>query len=227
MKHTVIEEQELVGAGVAVDGDHVRRSWSVDPHGGCGLVAAGDAGELVTRPDAEDGAHGEVGVHDAGAVQGVEGNAEPFAFHVLENRLLLRACVLAHMRVLQGLEEKLVGEHVDRELLIAEGVHASSGAAGGSADLEGNGAERLPHGHHQPGQLLVRRRLGQKLLQAVPELCQSNTLPHAGGRLLRHCIECTWHVGAIQRAPLSPLLEKMYHHTTSAPRRQHVIIHAV
>ena len=38
------------------------------------LVSAGDASELVSRPDSKDGAHTEVGVHHRGAIQGVKGN---------------------------------------------------------------------------------------------------------------------------------------------------------
>lgn len=55
------------------------------------LVAAGDTGELVAGPDAEDGADGEVGVDDGGAVQGVEGNAEAVALQVHRLRHLLTA----------------------------------------------------------------------------------------------------------------------------------------
>lgn len=64
------------------------------------LLPASDALELVTGPDTEDGAHSEVGVDNAAAVQGVEGNAEALATNVNGLRHLLRACVLAH--VLRG-----------------------------------------------------------------------------------------------------------------------------
>jgi hypothetical protein len=40
------------------------------------LVATGDARQLVARPDTEDGSHGEVGVHDAGTVEGIERDTE-------------------------------------------------------------------------------------------------------------------------------------------------------
>lgn len=60
------------------------------------LVAAGDAGELVAGPDAEDGADGEVGVHDGGTVQGVECDAEALSLHVHRLRDLLAARVLHH-----------------------------------------------------------------------------------------------------------------------------------
>lgn len=52
---------------------------TVHAHAGCGLVAAGDAHQLVSRPHAKDGAHAEVGVHDGRAVQGVERDAEALA----------------------------------------------------------------------------------------------------------------------------------------------------
>ena len=58
------------------------------------LVAAGDAGELVSGPDAEDGAHCEVGVHDGGAVQGVEGHREAGSLQVHRLWDLLTAGVL-------------------------------------------------------------------------------------------------------------------------------------
>lgn len=179
-KLTIVHQEELVGAREALDGNHIRGSWAIDTHGGCSLVTAIDTGELVTRPDTEDGAHREVGVHNAGAIQGVEGNTESLASHVLEDGLLLRASVLAHMRVAQSLEEELVGEHVDGELLVAEGVDAGSGTAGSSADLEGDGAESLPHAHQQPGQALVGGGLAQKQFQAVTELRSCERLPGGG-----------------------------------------------
>jgi len=43
------------------------------------LVSSGDASELVSGPDAKDGAHAEVGIHNRGAVQGVESHGEALA----------------------------------------------------------------------------------------------------------------------------------------------------
>jgi hypothetical protein len=64
------------------------------------------------------------------------------------------------------LEEELVGEHVDGELLVSEGVDARRAAAGRRPDLEGDRPHRLPHADQQPDEVLVRRRLGQELLLA-------------------------------------------------------------
>lgn len=68
---------------------------------------------------------------------------------------LLRAGVLAHVGVSQRLEEELVGEHVDGELLVTEGVDAGGSAAGGGSDLEGDGPQRFPHAYEERYQLLV------------------------------------------------------------------------
>lgn len=42
------------------------------------LVASSDTNQFVTRPDSKDSPHGEVGVHNGGAIQGVKGHAEAF-----------------------------------------------------------------------------------------------------------------------------------------------------
>ena len=65
-----------MGAGVTIDSDDVGCAGTVHAHGSSNLVAASNAGELVAGPHAEDGADGEVGVDDGGAVERVEGNAE-------------------------------------------------------------------------------------------------------------------------------------------------------
>ncbi len=49
---------------------------------GVHLVTAGDAGELVAGPHAEDGSHCEVGVHNGGAIEGVKGYGEAGALQV-------------------------------------------------------------------------------------------------------------------------------------------------
>ena len=42
------------------------------------LVASSDTNQFVTRPDSKDSPHGEVGVHNGGAIQGVKGHAKAF-----------------------------------------------------------------------------------------------------------------------------------------------------
>lgn len=75
----IILQQELVAAGSVLEGDAEDGAGAVDAHAGRGLVAPGDALQLVARPDAEDGPDREVGVHDAAAVQGVERHREALA----------------------------------------------------------------------------------------------------------------------------------------------------
>ena len=62
--------------GAVLEGDNVSRARAVDAHRGSDLVAAGDASQLVAGPDSEDGSDGEVRVNNAGAVEGIECNAE-------------------------------------------------------------------------------------------------------------------------------------------------------
>ena len=66
--------------------------------------------------------------------------------------------------IVSHIEEELVGEHVDGELLVAEGVDAGRAAAGRRPDLERDRPHGLPHAGEQPDEVLVRRRLGQELL---------------------------------------------------------------
>jgi hypothetical protein len=65
-----------VGAGDALDGDHVGGPRAVHAHGSSGHVAPGGSGDLGPRPHPENGADREVGVNDGGAVEGVEHDAE-------------------------------------------------------------------------------------------------------------------------------------------------------
>ena len=62
------------------------------------------------------------------------------------------------------LEQELVGEHIDSELLITEGVDARGGGAGGCADLEGDGTESLTHAYKEASQTLVGGSLSEELL---------------------------------------------------------------
>jgi hypothetical protein len=73
--------------------DRVGVTTGALPH----LLPAGDALQLVTRPDTEDGADSKVGVNNAAAVQGVKGHAEALSTQVDRLRDLLRACILAHV----------------------------------------------------------------------------------------------------------------------------------
>lgn len=59
-----------------LEGNDERGARAIDAHGGSNLVSTGDARQLVAGPDAEDGSHGEVGVHDAGTIKGVERHTE-------------------------------------------------------------------------------------------------------------------------------------------------------
>jgi hypothetical protein len=81
-------------------------------------------------------------------------NGKPFPFGDIGERI----GVAAHI------EEELVGEHVDGELLVAEGVDARRATAGRRPDLERDRPHRLAHADQQPDEVLVRRRLGQELL---------------------------------------------------------------
>lgn len=59
-----------------LEGDNVSGARAVDAHRGSDLIAAGDASQLVAGPDSEDGPDGEVRVNNAGAIEGIECNAE-------------------------------------------------------------------------------------------------------------------------------------------------------
>jgi hypothetical protein len=61
------------------------------------LLPAGDVLQLLSWPHAEDGAHSEVGVNNAAAVQGVKGHAEALTANINGLGHLLGASVLAHV----------------------------------------------------------------------------------------------------------------------------------
>ena len=84
--------------------------------------------------------------------------------------------------IVSHIEEELVGEHVDGELLVAEGVDAGRAAAGRRPDLERDRPHGLPHAGEQPDEVLVRRRLGQELL--LPHHSSSVSLVRR--RMARH-----------------------------------------
>lgn len=65
-----------MGSRDALDGDHIGGPRAVHAHGSSGHVAPGGSGDLGPRPHPENGADGEVGVNNGGAVEGVEHNAE-------------------------------------------------------------------------------------------------------------------------------------------------------
>ena len=65
-----------MGAGKILESEDVGASGAVDAHGSGDLVLTFDAGEGFAGPDAEDGAHCEVGVHDARPVKWIERHAE-------------------------------------------------------------------------------------------------------------------------------------------------------
>ena len=88
------------------------------------------------------------------------------------------------------LKEELVSEHVDGQLLVAEGVDAGGAAAGRRPDLERDRPHGLPHADEQPDEVLVRRRLGQELLlphhtapQTEPTACGSVSFFHSSHAL--------------------------------------------
>lgn len=82
------------------------------------------------------------------------------------------------------LKEELVSEHVDGQLLVAEGVDTGRAAAGRRPDLERDRPHGLPHADEQPDEVLVRRRLGQELL--LPH--HTAPQPEAGTRQRRQLI---------------------------------------
>ena len=67
----------------------------------------------------------------------------------------------------QYFEEEFVRQEIDGELLVAEGVHASSSTAGSCPDLEGDGPKSLPHAHQKPDQPLVGGRLRQEFFLQI------------------------------------------------------------
>ena len=109
------------------ESDNVSSARAIDAHGSSNLVSTGDACQLVTRPDTKYGSNCEVRVDNAGPIKRVECYTETtidWSTHVLQLRDFLGARILADMRVFQSLEEELVGEHIDGELLVTEGVDA-------------------------------------------------------------------------------------------------------
>mmetsp|Transcript_14586 Transcript_14586/g.44089 ORF Transcript_14586/g.44089 Transcript_14586/m.44089 type:complete len:270 (+) Transcript_14586:281-1090(+) len=85
----VILQQKLVAARGVLERDDVAGAGAEHTHARRRLVPPGDTLQLVAGPHTEDGAHSEVGVHDGGAVQGVEGHGEALAAHVHWLRHLL------------------------------------------------------------------------------------------------------------------------------------------
>ena len=63
----------------------------------------------------------------------------------------------------QYFEEEFVRQEIDGELLVAEGVHASSSTAGSRPDLEGDGPKSLPHAHQKPDQPRATEPRGRRL----------------------------------------------------------------
>ena len=59
-----------------LEGNNESGARAVDAHGSSNLVTAGDARQLIAGPDTEDGSDGEVGVHNAGTIKGVERHTE-------------------------------------------------------------------------------------------------------------------------------------------------------
>lgn len=53
--------------------------WVFKGGGGLYLVTSSNSNQLVAGPYSKDGAYGEVGVHDGGAIKGVKGHTEPLA----------------------------------------------------------------------------------------------------------------------------------------------------
>lgn len=75
-KLTLVEEEELVGSWEALDCNDIGGARPIDTHGWGNLVPSGDVCELVSGPYSKNGTHSEIGVHNAGPVEGVKGNAE-------------------------------------------------------------------------------------------------------------------------------------------------------
>lgn len=78
---SIIHEEELKGARIALDGNHIDGTRAIDTHTSSSLVATSDANQLVTRPDSKDGADGKVGVDNGGSVKRVKGNRETLSSH--------------------------------------------------------------------------------------------------------------------------------------------------
>ena len=76
---------------------------------------------------------------------------------------------VATHRVLQGLEQQLVGQHVHSQLLVAEGVEAGSAAARGSAHLETCKSKT----HRSSSSAWLQAR-AQRLPRLVPVRCQGS-----------------------------------------------------
>ena len=92
--------------------------------------------------------------------------------HLQVHRLrhLLRARVLDGTRVFERLEQELVGEEVDRELLVPKRVHARGRAAGRGPHFEGDRADGLAQAHHDLAQGRVLLVLHQEFFQGVADL---------------------------------------------------------
>mmetsp|Transcript_14913 Transcript_14913/g.40219 ORF Transcript_14913/g.40219 Transcript_14913/m.40219 type:complete len:268 (+) Transcript_14913:867-1670(+) len=166
----IILQQKLMGAWVALDGQHKHSAWAEHTHACCGLVSSSDAIQLVTRPDANNGAHSKVAVNDGRTVQGIKGHTEARSTDIHWLRHLLGAGQLHDVGVAAGLEQQLVCHHIHSQLLIAEGVHASSASAGGGADLVSDGADALGQGGHQRPELDVLGGVDEELVQGVTQL---------------------------------------------------------
>eukprot|EP00963_Diacronema_lutheri_P004257 scaffold320_cov335-Pavlova_lutheri.AAC.34 len=167
---SVVLEQELVGSGVSVDGDHVVGAGSVDCDSSRGHVPTGLSNDGLSSPHPEDGPHREVGVYDGGSIQRIEADGELVSAHVLFDGVLFGRAGGADARITQCFEEQVVGQDVHGQLFVSEAVEAGHPGAGSGSHLECDGAACFGHGQHHLPQLRIRGGFHHELFQAVSDL---------------------------------------------------------
>mmetsp|Transcript_67951 Transcript_67951/g.210075 ORF Transcript_67951/g.210075 Transcript_67951/m.210075 type:complete len:402 (+) Transcript_67951:104-1309(+) len=158
---------ELVDA--VVHGHEDRGPRPVERHEAHDLVAARGADEargLV--PDAHNGAHGPVVVHDGAAVQGVPTeDVLPVRVCLHDFRLLLRGGLADELGGLGKIPEQVVRDDVHGQLAVAEGVggviHSDQVHPQGLCDFHAGIQQLLDHALH----LRVLEALGHHLVDGV------------------------------------------------------------
>jgi hypothetical protein len=166
----IILEQELVAARGVSESNAENGTGSVDTHTSSSLLATSDVGQVITGPHSEDGTDREIGINDGRAIKRIESNRESTATEVNSFGDFLRASKLAASRVAEGFKKELVGKHVNSELFVTERVDARGGAARSSADLVGDGADSLRHGHHELAELGIVGVLEEEFFEGVTKL---------------------------------------------------------
>mmetsp|Transcript_129878 Transcript_129878/g.224542 ORF Transcript_129878/g.224542 Transcript_129878/m.224542 type:complete len:246 (+) Transcript_129878:1783-2520(+) len=137
----------------------------------------------VARPHTEDGSHREVAVHNRRTIQRIEADSVPGAAVLHRDRILLGACDLAHVAVLQGIKQNPVSQHIHRKLLVAKNVRFCGAFRGALFDLRRDLPARISQRGHQTVEPLAATGHRQELIQAPSH---RNGRPGCGRRTATH-----------------------------------------